>query len=118
MAINNTAIVFCKNHIFAEDQQASNHPLLVADREGSYLLSFVCTEKHNKSLFSNAIEINYTAAGLLKPTVVICSKILKFPASAVTRIISYMPYRDYQRVVKEAVRCGGINNVLEYLMIR
>lgn len=56
---------------------------------------------------------DYSFAGLIKPSMAICSKVLKFPVSVVTRVIGSVRIYDFELIRAESIRCGGINNVKE-----
>ena len=118
MAADISDVVFCRNHVFIPDPDAANHPLIIVRKERNYLLGFVRTDAANSSKFPNTMLFDYSFAGLIKPSIAICIKVLKFPVSVVTRVIGSVRIYDFELIRAESIGCGGINHVKEYGLLK
>ena len=98
MKVNPGDVVFMRGYQFQEDTAASEHPALVLHTKGEKCLVAICTDIRNRNKHANCIEIDYKAANLLKPTVVICSKVGIVKNRNITRIIGSASAYDADKI--------------------
>ena len=114
MIINCRDIVYCRDYKVFNDVGASRHPVIVVIINNAYKLAgIVCTDKSHAHKFHNTFELNYKSAGLKKPTVAICSKLLILDPSYIDSIIGKITYPDFCEVTERVAKMGKQLQIIE-----
>lgn len=114
MNIKEGDVLFCYDYMISNDTKASRHSIIaVVVNDTPKIGAVICTGQRNAFKYKNTVDINYADAGLRKPTVAICSKLLIVDRSYVDKIIGHVRYADFCKITNAVAAMETQLNLVE-----
>lgn len=75
----------------------------------------MCTDKRNRSKYSNYVSVDYRNCGLLKDTIVIADKVILIHPSDIDSVYGSVSVNELDDITETLLSTDGISNIKENL---